>query len=154
MAVKCAMWHAVAPLEHTLLTLYMYMYVACTVHMVTYGCKVRLLPPALSAGAACRYVLDDVVRLGGHYDANKDDLITWKEFKEGAFGKEIGQERRDLTLSIPPFLPPLPLSFPPSPPLPLSSLNLLLYCLMLLSYFPPFHPTVQMRARCMTEVVG
>ena len=135
-------------------------------HVVTYGCKVRLLPPALSAGAACRYVLDDVVRLGGHYDANKDDLITWKEFKEGAFGKEIGQERRDLTLSIPPFLPPLPLSSPPSPssflpflpslfpPLPLSSLNLLLYCPLLLSYLPPFHPTVQMRMRCMTEVVG
>lgn len=30
--------------------------------------------------------MDDVIRLGSHFDADSDDYITWEEYHEGAFG--------------------------------------------------------------------
>ena len=33
-----------------------------------------------------RYIFDDVDRHWGYHDTNKDNLISWEEYKESAYG--------------------------------------------------------------------
>jgi Ca2+-binding EF-hand superfamily protein len=51
---------------------------------------------------ANRYIMDDVMRQWEHYDADKDDYVTWDEFKAATFGdhpddSEVYDSHRKLT---------------------------------------------------------
>jgi hypothetical protein len=51
---------------------------------------------------ANRYIMDDVMRQWEHYDADKDDYVTWDEFKAATFGdhpddNEVYDTHRKLT---------------------------------------------------------
>ena len=39
-----------------------------------------------------RYIMDDVMRQWEHYDADKDDYVTWDEFKAATFGDHPGEQ--------------------------------------------------------------
>ena len=41
---------------------------------------------------ALRYIMDDVMRLGGHYDDDKDDHVTFEEYRRAVFGEDIEGE--------------------------------------------------------------
>ena len=36
--------------------------------------------------------MDDVMRQWEHYDADKDDYVTWDEFKAATFGDHPGEQ--------------------------------------------------------------
>lgn len=47
--------------------------------------------------------MDDVIRLGSHYDVDSDGYVTWEEFHEISFGnsyKGTLQKRRLCTMTI------------------------------------------------------
>lgn len=51
---------------------------------------------------ANRYIMDDVMRQWGHYDANEDGYVTWEEFRIATFGEhpdddEVYDTHRGLT---------------------------------------------------------
>lgn len=39
-----------------------------------------------------RYIMDDVMRQWAEYDSNKDDYVTWDEFRAATFGDHQGDQ--------------------------------------------------------------
>ena len=60
----------------------------------TRGQQVSPASPASGLGLVlcvwCRYIMDDVMRQWGHYDANEDGYVTWEEFRIATFGEHPG----------------------------------------------------------------
>ena len=51
-----------------------------------------------------RYVLDDVVRLGAHYDKDRDNMVSLEEIYHTAFGQVEGETSITEQCSSPPLV--------------------------------------------------
>ena len=56
----------------------------------TYTPHLSCAVTAAMCGAG-RYIMDDVMRQWEHYDTNKDNYVTWEEFRDATFGESPGQ---------------------------------------------------------------